>query len=156
MVPKIIFGFILSVVGIQKSAGSLGIHQFMNGGLNMEDEKRRFTRFTLNMNATLCVEGDSYDVDTISNLSIGGCLLPIHADLAPNTPCSVIIKLGITESDVSIKVEGIIIRCENGDVAVKFSAIDPDSLFHLQMLARYNSSDAEKVEEEIKKHPGIF
>lgn len=122
----------------------------------MEDEKRRFTRFTLNMNTTLYVEDDSYDVDTISNLSIGGCLLPIHADLPQDAPCSIIIKLGLSENDVSIKVEGLIKRSEHGDVAVKFTTIDPDSLFHLQMLARYNASDTEKVEEEIKEHPGLI
>jgi hypothetical protein len=122
----------------------------------MESEKRRFTRFTLNMNSTLFINNVSYDVDTISNLSIGGCLLPIHADLKPDTPCIVTIKLGMSESDVSIKVEGKIIRSKDGDVAIKFIGIDPDSLFHLQMLARYNSSDIEKVEDEIRKHPGII
>ena len=121
----------------------------------MESEKRRFTRFALNMNGTLYVNGDSYDVKTISNLSIGGCLLQIHADLTPETPCSLTIRLGMSENEVNIKIEGEIIRSEHGDVAVKFTGIDPDSLFHLQMLARYNSSDTEKVEEEIKEHPGI-
>jgi hypothetical protein len=121
----------------------------------MESEKRRFTRFNLNMNATLYVNKASYDVDMISNLSIGGCLLPIHADLSPDTPCFLIIKLGMSENDISIKIEGKIIRSDHGDVAVKFTGIDPESLFHLQMLARYNSQNPEKVEDEIKKHPGI-
>jgi hypothetical protein len=128
----------------------------MTGGLDMESEKRRFTRFTLNMNATLYINNISYNVDTISNLSIGGCLLPIHADLKPDAPCSLNIQLGMPESEASIKVKGIIIRSKDGEVAVKFSGIDPDSLFHLQMLARYNSSDIEKVEDEIRKHPGII
>ena len=121
----------------------------------MESEKRRFTRFTLNMNATLFINNVSYNVDTISNLSIGGCLLPIHADLKPDTPCFLTIMLGMPESGVNVNIEGVIIRGEHGDVAVKFTGIDPDSLFHLQMLARYNSSDIEKVEDEIRKHPGI-
>jgi len=128
----------------------------MSGGLDMESDKRRFTRFTLNMNSTLYIGNVSYNVDTITNLSIGGCLLPIHADLESGAPCSLTIRLGMPESEVSIKIEGIIIRSEHGDVAVKFTGIDPDSLFHLQMLARYNSHDTEKVEEEIKKHPGII
>lgn len=121
----------------------------------MESDKRRFTRFPLKMNARLCVNKDSYNVDMFSNLSIGGCLLPILADLAPDTPCSLIIKLGMSESELTIKIEGIIIRSDHGDVAVKFIGIDPDSLFHLQMLARYNSTEPEKIEEEIKQHPGI-
>jgi hypothetical protein len=121
----------------------------------MVGEKRRFTRFTLNMNATFYINKVSYDFENISNLSIGGCLLPIQADFKPGTPCKLIIYLGMPESEVSIRVEGEIIRCMDEDVAVKFTGIDPNSLFHLQMLARYNSSDSEKVEEEIKKHPGI-
>ena len=122
----------------------------------MEDEKRRFTRFTLKMNATLYVDKESYSVDSISNLSIGGCLLPIDADFKADTPCSLTIDLGMSESELTININGVIVRSKNGDVAIKFTAIDPDSLFHLQMLARYNSPDAEKVEEEIKEHPGIL
>jgi len=122
----------------------------------MESEKRRFTRFTLDMNAVLYVDKVSYNVDKVSNISIGGCLLPIHADLKSDTPCALTIYLGMSESEISIKIDGVIIRSMDGDVAVKFTGIDPDSLFHLQMLARYNSSDIEKVEDEIRKHPGII
>lgn len=129
--------------------------QFMNGGLNMEGDKRRFTRFTLNMNATLYVEKVSYDVDKISNLSIGGCLLPIDADLSANAPCSLVIRLGMSESEIPIRIEGIIVRSGDGEVAVKFISIDPDSLFHLQMLARFNAPDSDRIEDEIKEHPGI-
>jgi len=121
----------------------------------MESEKRRFTRFTLNMHATLYVNNASYDTDTISNLSIGGCLLPVNADLPANTPCKLIINLGMPESETLIKIEGMAVRIEHGEVAVRFIGIDPDSLFHLQMLARYNAPDSEKIESEIKKHPGI-
>lgn len=121
----------------------------------MEGEKRRFTRFALKMNGTLHVDKNSYGVGMISNLSIGGCLLPVNAELKKDTPCSLTIDLGMTEREVTVEVEGVIVRCEHGEVAVKFTKIDPDSLFHLQMLARYNSPDSEKVEKEIKEHPGI-
>lgn len=122
----------------------------------MGNEKRRFTRFTLKMNAILYDDKTSYPVDTISNLSIGGCLLAIDADLAPDSLCSLIIKLGMSENDLTVKIEGRVIRSDDGEVAIKFISVDPESLFHLQMLARYNSPEPEKIEEEIKQHPGIF
>jgi hypothetical protein len=128
----------------------------MTGGLRMEREKRRFTRFPLKMNATLYSNDNSYNSNSLINLSIGGCLIPVEAELAPDTPCSMIICLGSPDSALTIKTEGKIIRSEQGEVAVKFTGVDPDSLFHLQMLARYNSPDSEKIEEEIKNHPGIF
>jgi hypothetical protein len=122
----------------------------------MEQEKRRFTRFPLKMNAILGVNNNSYSTNILSNLSIGGCLVPVTVAAAPDTPCSMTIYLGSTESELTIRAEGKIIRSDRGEVAVKFVGVDPESLFHLQMLARYNSPDSDKIEEEIKQHPGIL
>jgi hypothetical protein len=122
----------------------------------MEGDKRRFMRFPLKMRAALYMGKELYEVDRISNLSIGGCLLPIHAVLTPDTPCSMIIKLGMDETELKIRAEGKVIRSDHGEIAIKFISIDPDSLFHLQMLARYNSPEPERIEDEIKKHPGIL
>lgn len=122
----------------------------------MEQEKRRFTRFPLKMNAILNVNNNSFNANALSNLSIGGCLVPADVEAAPDTPCSMSICLGSPESELTIRTEGKIIRSDHGEVAVQFIRVDPESLFHLQMLARYNSPDSEKVEEEIKKHPGII
>jgi hypothetical protein len=122
----------------------------------MEQEKRRFTRFPLRMNAILNVNDNSYNTNSISSFSIGGCLVPVSVDAVPDTPCSVTIYLGSPESELTIRTEGKIIRSDGGEVAVQFIRVDPESLFHLQMLARYNSPDSEKVEEEIKQHPGII
>jgi hypothetical protein len=122
----------------------------------MEKEKRRFTRFPLRMNAILNVNNNSYSTNALSNLSIGGCLVPADAEIAPDTVCSMTISLGSPESELTIRTEGKVIRSDHGEIAVQFVRVDPDSLFHLQMLARYNSPDSEKIEEEIKKHPGIF
>ena len=55
-----------------RKAGFRTQNQPVNGGLRMEDEKRRFTRFPLNMNTILDANNKSYDVDGILNLSIGG------------------------------------------------------------------------------------
>jgi hypothetical protein len=122
----------------------------------MESEKRKFTRFPLKMSATLEVLGKSFNADKLSNLSIGGCLVPISEALAPDTPCTLTIMLGMTKEEPTIIIDGIVIRSYDGNVAIKFTRVDPDSLFHLQMLARYNSPDSEKIDEEIHKHPGIL
>jgi hypothetical protein len=53
-------------------------------------------------------------------------------------------------------IEGEISRCDPGAVAVKFTRIDIDSLFHLHNIIRYNSPDPDKVEKEIHEHPGLL
>ena len=57
---------------------------------------------------------------------------------------------------MNVSIRGEIIRCQDGIVAVKFTGIDPDSLFHLQNIIRYNSADPDIIEQEIKERPGII
>ena len=121
----------------------------------MADEKRRFTRFPFKMKAELRVKKTRYETEEINNLSIGGCLLSIPKDLEPETQCSLRIILKTTGSEPTISVNGTVVRCEQGNVAIKFTGIDPDSLFHLQKIALYNAPNPDNVEQEIKDRPGI-
>ena len=122
----------------------------------MTDEKRRFTRIVFKVNAEMTVNNVLYSAEEIINLSVGGCLLPMtEAGLEPGTGCHVRILIGGTSSEMSITVDGEIKRSEPGTIAVKFVRIDPDSLFHLQNVIRYNSPDPEAVDREISEHHGI-
>jgi hypothetical protein len=121
----------------------------------MSEEKRRFTRIPFRVTAELAVNMINYSVPEISNLSIGGCVLPVAADLAPATACEVKIVLGGESSELTVRVGGEIVRSDQTTVAIKFTRIDPDSLYHLQNIVRYNVDDVEKVEREIQRHPGL-
>ena len=121
----------------------------------MSDEKRRFTRIPFNVGAEITANHALYRSDGIINLSVGGCLLPIKVDLEPGTGCQIKIMMVGASSELSVRTEGKIIRCNTGGVAVKFTGVDPDSLLHLQNIIRYNSPDFEAVELEIHDHPGL-
>ena len=122
----------------------------------MEDEKRRFIRFPYKMRSELNVKDKIYSVNELNNLSIGSCLLEIEENLDSSTSCALKIMLGNEADQPAINVEGVIVRCKDGETAIKFTSIDPESLRHLQAVARYNSADPERVEKEIKEHPGII
>lgn len=65
------------------------------------------------------------------------------------------IFLGHDGGEPVVDAEGKILRsCPEG-VAVQFVKIDPDSLYHLQNIIRYNAPDPEVIEEEISNHPGL-
>lgn len=121
----------------------------------MSDEKRRFTRIPFKVKAEMTANNELYFANEIQDLGVGGCLLPVDADLEPGTECHLKILISSTNSDLSIQVDGKIIRSDSGSLAVRFTGIDPDSLFHLQNIILYNSRDTEKVEQEISKHPGL-
>lgn len=118
----------------------------------MSQEKRRFTRVPFKVHVQLTVDDFLYSSEEISNLSVGGCLLPITGDLEEGTQCHVRIMLSGTSSELSIGADGKIVRCTPDAVAVEFVRIDPDSLFHLQNVVRYNSPDPDAVEADLRKH----
>jgi hypothetical protein len=121
----------------------------------MSDERRRFTRIPFRVHVEITANDVLYSAEEISNLSVGGCLLPITADLEPATVCHVRILLSGTSSELSIRIRGEIKRCAAGAVAVKFTWLDSDSLFHLRNVVRYNSLDSDVVDQEILHYPGL-
>ncbi|SPD74759.1 conserved hypothetical protein [uncultured Desulfobacterium sp.] len=121
----------------------------------MSNDNRRFTRIRFGVQAELTVNGEVYHVDQIINLSIGGCLLSLNEEFKTGSQCQVKIMMDPTNSELNIVIEGEIVRCEQRTVAVKFTAIDPDSLFHLRRVVLYNAPDTKLVEDEIQRHPGL-
>ena len=122
----------------------------------MKKEKRRFSRIPFKMHAELTVDNVTYPVHEINNLSIGGASFPVRADFEADTACQAKIFLEGRSSELSIEVSGKVVRCSPEAVAVQFTRIDPDSLFHLQNVIRYNAPDPEVIEKEIQKHPGLI
>lgn len=121
----------------------------------MPSEKRRFTRIPFNVGAELKTD-KIYRSDKILNLSVGGCLLPVDRHFEPGTQCSVRIYMLGAMSELSVEVKGVVVRCGEGTVAVKFTEVSPDSLFHLQHIVLYNSIDTDLIEEELERHPGLL
>ncbi len=103
----------------------------------------------------MAVDDILYHTAQINNLSLGGCLLPISAELKAGALCQIRIQLSGASSDMEVRIDGEIIRCDGGAVAVSLTRINPDSLFHLQNIMRYNSMDPDQVEWEIFYHPDL-
>ncbi len=119
----------------------------------MTSDKRRFSRIFFNVKASLTVDGVVHPVHRIANLSVGGCLLEIEGEFVLGSGCTFTIPLpGI---DPGVKVCSEVVRVDNGEVGLKFTVIDPESLFHLHNIIRYNAADPDAIEEEISARPGL-
>lgn len=122
----------------------------------MDMQKRRFSRIPLNFPATMIVDStEVYDIHELANLSIGGCLVPLEADVIEGTRCTITIRLAGGLGNTPVNVAGEVVRHDNDYVAIKFNKISPEDLYHLQNLIRYNAPDPDLIEEEIKKNPGL-
>jgi len=121
------------------------------------DTKRRFSRIPLHFPATLIVANtEVYDIHELTNLSIGGCLVPLDEDIIEGTCCTITIRLAGGLGNTPVNVAGEVVRHDRNYIAVKFTRISPGDLYHLQNLIRYNAPDPDMIEEEIQNNPGIF
>ena len=121
----------------------------------MNDDNRRFTRIPFKMHTEIVINDEHFSSDDITNLSVGGCLLPLKNVVQPQTQCQIKITLEGTTDEMAILIDGEIVRTTPEGLAINFVRIDPESLFHLQNVIKYNSPDADVIENEITKHPGI-
>jgi hypothetical protein len=67
-----------------------------------------------------------------------------------------VISLAGAMNGPEVMVNGKIVRSDQGMIGIKFTGIDPDSLFHLHNILRYNAPNPDQIEQEIDKHPGII
>lgn len=120
----------------------------------MEEEKRRFSRVGFNVRAKLAVEGREHVVERIANLSVGGCLLELDESLPPGA--AALFTIFLPRIGPGVEVQGEVVRCGEGMVSLRFTRIDPENLYHLQNIIRYNAPDPDQIEQEIKSHPGLL
>lgn len=121
----------------------------------MAGEKRRFSRIGFKMAAELTVNERVFSFSQVDNLSVGGCLFETAKEFEVGTSCRLWLPLEPADPKLGVEVFGEIHRCSDETIGVRFTRIDPESLFHLQNIIRYNAVDAERIEDELKEHPGL-
>ena len=104
----------------------------------MSEEKRQSSRIFFAMPAELILSDTSYHVNQIVNLSVGGCLLEIKDNLPVGTGCEIKILIDGTPKGLRVNANGEIVRNDSETVGIKFTRIDPESLFHLQNIVRFS------------------
>ena len=72
----------------------------------MDFEKRRFTRVPFRVRVEMGVNNRTYTAPEIEDLSVGGCRVPVEADVNEGDPCRIEIFLSGANSELSVKVKG--------------------------------------------------
>ena len=85
----------------------------------------------------------------IENLSLRGMFLKTSAKIDTNTNVDTKIYLSGTESDLSIKLKGIVTRLDKNGLAIQFDEMELDSFVHLKNIVSYNEGDADKIMREF-------
>ncbi len=121
----------------------------------MSEESRRFTRIKYGVPAIITVDDTEFSIQSISNLCIGGALIPCEQKFAHKTKCIFRIPMTGSSSNLFVEAKGEFVWSSETESAIKFTEIDPDSLMLLQNIIRYNAEDPDAIECEIEEHQGI-
>lgn len=113
-------------------------------------EKRSFTRIPFQAKALVRAK-DITVIGVVENLSLDGIFLKTPEKLRVNRVVKIELLFTGTSSQLSILLNGKILRHENIGMAIQFRKIDLDAFFHLNNLISYNTDEIDRVKKEFEK-----
>ena len=113
-------------------------------------EKRSFTRIPFQAKALVRAK-DITVIGVIENLSLNGLFLKTPEKLPVGRVVKIELLFTGTSSQLSILLNGKILRHENIGMAIQFRDVDLDAFFHLKNLIKYNTDKIYTVEKEFEQ-----
>jgi len=113
-------------------------------------EKRNFDRIPFQTKAIVRSK-DATVIGIVENLSLDGIFLKTPEKLKLNRIVKIELLFTGTSSQLSILLDGKIMRHENTGMAIQFKDIDMDAFLHLKNLISYNTNQVEKLKDDFKK-----
>jgi hypothetical protein len=112
------------------------------------ERKRRHSRVPFHTVVSLTFpDGETFDHCETRDLGLRGVFVEGVKGREVGETCRVELCLTGTSSRMCLTMEGTIIRCQEKGIAIRFTATDPDSFFHLQNIIYYKSEDADELQE---------
>jgi len=116
-------------------------------------ERRHFTRVGFETRAVVRFR-DKTVSGAVDNLSLKGMFLKTPEAVPAGERGSVRIFLESGSAELSLELEGAVVRCQGDGIAIHFDRMDLDSFFHLKNIVAYNSGDMDGVMKEFLEHRG--
>ncbi len=111
----------------------------------MENERRKQTRVPVTFEVVVTTQGQKIPIKT-KNISLRGMLCPPDTHFTVGETCTVEITLN---EEITITLEGKILRTRSDGTGIYFSGMDEDSFYHLKRLVQYNTTDPDAIDEEL-------
>ena len=111
-------------------------------------EKRDFTRVPFETKAVINYKNRAI-TGTVENLSLKGMFLKTSEDIEDDQEISIKIFLSGSSSQLTIDLDGSVLRSDNDGLAIRFHKIDIDSFIHLKNVVSYNQGNADEIMDEF-------
>ena len=113
-------------------------------------EKRNFDRIPFQTKAIVRSK-DATVIGIVENLSLDGIFLKTPEKLNINRIVKIEVLITGTSSQLSILLDGKIMRHENLGMAIQFKNVDMDAFFHLKNLISHNLNQVGKLNDDFQK-----
>ena len=113
-------------------------------------EKRIFDRIPFQTKAIVRSK-DATVIGIVENLSLDGIFLKTPEKLNLNRIVKIEVLITGTSSQLSILLDGKIMRHENVGMAIQFKNVDMDAFFHLKNLISHNLNQVGKLNDDFQK-----
>lgn len=119
----------------------------MKGKELVMDERRKFSRILFAASASLH-QGNEHWQTTILDLSLNGALVEEPHDFI-NSGKPIRLSFTLPESDIELQMQTELVHQRNGQLGLKCSFIDVDSISHLKRMVELNLGDATLLNREL-------
>ena len=113
-------------------------------------EKRNFDRIPFQTKAIVRSK-DATVIGVVENLSLDGIFLKTPEKLNLNRSVKIEVLITGTSSQLSILLDGKIMRHENVGMAIQFKNVDMDAFFHLKNIISHNLSQVGKLNNDFQR-----
>ncbi len=111
--------------------------------------ERNRSRVVFHVNAS--IEYNSHTVNgDVENLSTNGMFMNTTENIPLDTEVEVSIYLSGTTSELSLKINGVVVRKDEKGIAVNFKEIEFDSFLHLRNIIEFNAAGESKAMKEFE------
>ncbi len=113
----------------------------------MTEEKRKRTRVPVGFEMAVVADGKTIEVKT-TDISLTGVRFQGRHDFAPGSSC--ILQL-LLQTNLLLNIEAKVLRVDRDEAVASFLSMDEETFYHLKRLVQLNSSDPDRIDDEIQK-----
>ncbi|MDQ6996699.1 MAG: PilZ domain-containing protein [Mariprofundus sp.] len=122
--------------------------------MKLYHNQRQYTRSKVPVAATLTPEdGDSFGVEVV-DLSMGGVFIHSDQQLKDGSRCQLNMLLGHVNHELPIIADAIVIRSSESGIALRFEAVNLESISGMQNIIVEHAEDPDQATMEFSAHGG--
>ena len=115
---------------------------------NQTENRRHFTRIPMDSSVRLACDGREWNTQLL-DISLRGALLEEPAGYQPAASGDCQLVCTLSDTNISIKMEGAIVHHEEGKLGLRCDSIDLDSISHLKRMVELNLGNEALLEREL-------